>query len=65
MLNKRQEIFKNAVESKLRVQSRESERLQDQIIEDLKEMEQGEERTLFVEIPERERRSKNCRAPGN
>ena len=33
MLSKRQEIFKNAVESNLRVQSRASERLQDQIIE--------------------------------
>ena len=33
MLSKRQEIFKNAVESKLRVQSRASERLLDQIME--------------------------------
>ena len=39
MLNKRQEIFKNAIEGKLRVQSRASERLQDQIIEEIKEME--------------------------
>ena len=39
MLSKRQEIFKNAVESKLRVRSRASERLQDQIIEERKEME--------------------------
>ena len=38
MLNKRQEIFKNAIQGKLRVQSRASERLQDQLIEK-KEME--------------------------
>ena len=39
MLSKRQEIFKNAIEGKLRVQSRASERLQGQIIEEIKEME--------------------------
>ena len=39
MLKKRQEIFKNAIEGKLRVQSTASERLQDQIIEEIKEME--------------------------
>ena len=39
MLSKRQEIFKNAIEDRLRVQSRASERLQDQIIEEMKEME--------------------------
>ena len=38
MLSKRQETFKNAIEGKLRVQSRASERLQDQIIEEIKEM---------------------------
>ena len=38
-LNKRQEIFKNAIEGKLRVQSRASETLQDQITEEFKEME--------------------------
>ena len=39
MLSKRQEIFQNAMEGKLRVQSRASERLQDQIIEEIKELE--------------------------
>ena len=39
MLSKRQEKFKYAIEGKLRVQSRPSERLQDQIIEEIKEME--------------------------
>ena len=39
MLSKRQDIFKNAIEGKLRVQSRASERLQDHIIEEIKEME--------------------------
>ena len=39
MLNKRQEIFQNAIEGKLRVQDRASERLQDQIIEEMKELE--------------------------
>ena len=38
MLNKRQEIFQNAIEGKLRVQDRASERLQDQIIEELKDL---------------------------
>ena len=39
MLNKRQEIFQNAIEGTLRVQDRASERLQDQIIEEIKELE--------------------------
>ena len=38
-LNKRQEIFQNVIEGKLRVQDRASERLQDQIIEETKEWE--------------------------
>ena len=37
MLNKRQELFQNAIEGKLRVQDRASERLQDQIIEEIKQ----------------------------
>ena len=40
MLNKRQEIFQNAIDGSLRVQERASERLQDQIIEEIKELEQ-------------------------
>ena len=39
MLNKRQEIFKNAIEGELAVQSRANERLQDQIVQEVKEME--------------------------
>ena len=39
MLNKRQEIFQSAIEGKLRVQDRASERLHDQIIEDMRELE--------------------------
>ena len=39
MLSKRQEIFKNAIAGKLRVHRRASERLQDQIDEEMKEME--------------------------
>ena len=39
MLNKRQDIFHNAIEGKLRVQDRAGERLQDQIIEEIKELE--------------------------
>ena len=39
MLNKRQEIFQNAIEGKLRVQDRASGTLQDQIIEEIKELE--------------------------
>ena len=38
MLNKRQEIFQNAIEGKLRVQDRASERVQDQVIEEIKEL---------------------------
>ena len=38
MLNRRQEIFQNATEGKLKVQDRASERLQDQIIEQIKEL---------------------------
>ena len=39
MLNKREEISKNAIEGKLKVQSRANERVHDQIIEEIKEME--------------------------
>ena len=39
MLNKRQENFQNAIEGKLRVQDRASERLQDQVIEEITELE--------------------------
>ena len=38
MLNKRQEIFQNAIESKLRVQDRANERMQDRILEEIKEL---------------------------
>ena len=38
MLNKRQEMFQNAIEDELRVQDRASERMQDQIIEEIKEL---------------------------
>ena len=36
MLNKRQETFQKAIEGKLRVQDRASERMQDRIIEEIK-----------------------------
>ena len=39
MLNKRQAIFQSAIEGKLRLQDRASERLQDQLIEEIKELE--------------------------
>ena len=38
MRNKRQEVFQSAIEGKLRVQGRASERLQDQIVEEIKEL---------------------------
>ena len=38
-LNKRQEIYQNAIEGKLRGQDRASERLQDQIVEEIKDLE--------------------------
>ena len=37
-LSKRQEICQNAIDGKLRVQDRASERMQDQIIEEIKEL---------------------------
>ena len=43
MLNKREEIFQNAIEGKLRVQDKSSERMHDQIIEEIKELVQEEE----------------------
>ena len=39
MLNKRQDIFQNAVDGRLRVQDRASDRMQDQIIEEIRELE--------------------------
>ena len=42
MLNKRQEIFLNAIDGRLRVQDRAREILQDQIIEEVKELEHTE-----------------------
>ena len=42
MLNKRQEIFQNAIDGRFRVQDRARERLQDQIIEEVKELEHTE-----------------------
>ena len=39
MLNKRQEILPNAIDGRLRVQDRASGRMQDQIIEEIKDLE--------------------------
>ena len=39
MLNKRQEMFQNAIDGRLRVQDTASERLQDQMFEEIKELE--------------------------
>ena len=68
MLSKRQEIFQNAMEGKLRVQDRAGERLQDQIIEEIKEMEHTKteealqlvekEHDLWMYQNEKKRRSK-------
>ena len=58
MLNKRQANFQSAIEGELRVQDRASERLQDQIIEEMNELEStkteealqtaGKERDLWM-----------------
>ena len=50
-LNKRQEIYQGAIEGNLRVQDRESKRLQDQIIEEIRDLEstQTEEALQTVE----------------
>ena len=58
MLSKRQEIFKNAIEGKLRVQSRASERLQDQIIEEIKALD-------GTQTEAKKKKQEDCRAPGN
>ena len=62
MLNKRQETFQNAIEGKFRVQDRAGERLQDQIIEEIKELVSTKDTRSLT----RKGRSKNnCRASGN
>ena len=38
MLNKRQEIFQDAIESELSVKDRASERMQDRIVEEIKDL---------------------------
>ena len=48
MLIKRQEIFQNAIDGRLRVQDRASERLQDQLSEEIKELEHKDRRSLAV-----------------
>ena len=48
MLNNRQEIFQNAIERKLRVKGRASERMQDQIIEEIRELVHKDRRGLTV-----------------
>ena len=74
VLSKRQEMFQNAIEGKLRVQSRASERVQDQIIEKIKEMEHTKtEEALQLAVKEHDlwmhqnekKMQKDCRAPGN
>ena len=73
MLNKRQEIFRNVIECKLRVQDRASERMQNQIIEAMKELVHKDRRSLavsgegarLVDVPKRKRSNKKCRASGN
>ena len=74
MLNKRREIFQSAIEGKLRVQDRVSERMQDQIIEEIKEMEQRKteealqlvrkEHDLWM-YQRRKQKQKGCRKSGN
>ena len=73
MLSKKDKTFSNAIEGKFRVQCRASERLQDQIIEEIKEMEYTKteealqlvrkEHDLWICQNEQEE-AKNCRAPG-
>ena len=75
MLNKRQEIFQNAIDGRLRVQDRASERLQEQIIEEIKELEHTKtEETLQLASQEsmtcgfskmKKKRQTDCRASGN
>ena len=47
MLNKRQEIFPTAIDGWLRVQDRASERLQDQIIEEIGKLEHTKTEEAF------------------
>ena len=52
MLNKRQEIFQYAIEGKLRVQDRASEILQNQIIEEIKEVVHTKTEALQLAVKE-------------
>ena len=74
MISKRQENFQNAIECKLRVQGWASERLQDQIIEGMKEMEHTKTEEAFQLVRKgqpcgctkmKKKKQKDCRAPGN
>ena len=73
MLNKRQEKFQNAIEGKLRVQDRASEILQDQIIEEIKELEstkkeealQKRRKSVTCGCTKMRKKQQCCRAPGN
>ena len=76
MLNKRQEILQSAIEGKLRVQDRARERLQDQIIEEIEELEstkteeekpckkRGKSMTCGC-TGMRKKKQKGCRESGN
>ena len=55
MLNKRQEIFQNAIDGKLRVEDRASERMQDRIIEEVKDsVRRKTEEALQIVVKEHE-----------
>ena len=60
MLNKRQELFLSATEGKLSVQDRAIGRLQDQIIEEIKELESTKTEEA-LQIAVRKKKQKGCR----
>ena len=74
MLNKRQEIFRNAIDGRLRVQDRASERMQDHMFEEIKELVHRKteealqiaekEHDLWMYQNEKEE-EKGCRESGN
>ena len=53
-MNKRQEILQSAIEGKLRVQDKASERLQDQIIQEIKELESTKKLQGVTSAPPRD-----------
>ena len=62
VLSERQEIFKNTMEDKLRLQRRETERYHDQIFEEIKELEEKKSEESLRMVQMRGMKQEGCRA---